>query len=92
MASARNWTRMCPLVAPRARRSPISERQFEDGDNHYPRAAPYTAAEINGFLALAAAQPTQGLSLVLGGGNAAHLVPEAKPVGAVDVAGELDWL
>jgi hypothetical protein len=33
-----------------------------------------------------------GLSLGLGGGDAAHLVPEAEPVGAVDVAGELDWL
>src|SRR5580765_2592978 len=27
MASVRNWMRMCPLVAPRARRSPISERR-----------------------------------------------------------------
>src|SRR5215475_1885753 len=27
MASARNWVRMCPLVAPSARRSPISERR-----------------------------------------------------------------
>src|SRR6516164_10897361 len=28
----------------------------------------------------------------LGGGDAAHLVPEAEPVRAVDVTGELDWL
>src|SRR5260221_656132 len=27
MASDRNWTRMCPLVAPRARRRPISDRR-----------------------------------------------------------------
>src|SRR5215475_5036871 len=27
MASARNWVRMCPLVAPSARRRPISERR-----------------------------------------------------------------
>ena len=27
MASVRNWMRMCPLVAPSARRSPISERR-----------------------------------------------------------------
>jgi hypothetical protein len=27
IASARNWIRMWPLVAPRARRSPISERR-----------------------------------------------------------------
>jgi hypothetical protein len=33
-----------------------------------------------------------GWSSGLGDGDAAHLVSEAEPVGAVDVAGELDWL
>ena len=31
MASARNWVRTWPLVAPRARRSPISERRSRTG-------------------------------------------------------------